>query len=99
MLIVTNEMTCGNIEYTSGDYKFTGDFKISPITGKVNSFNVYLSNSGDSNNHMSSGNASGYLSDGSLKISVSNVDQSISDIIVNMMNNLVTELESKYAVI
>lgn len=90
MITVTNEMTCGRLDYTSGEYHVSGDFKVLP-TGKMNSINVsILKGSNDA------GNVSAFSENGSLKYSYNRISKEDSEAIPALINAIVSELETKY---
>lgn len=90
MITVTNELTCGKVEFLNENYKLSGDFKVEPKTGKINTLN--LSIFGDTN----IGNVSASMENGTLKFSYNRIDQSNVERVVASVNSIVTELEAKY---
>lgn len=90
MITVTNEMTSASLDYTSGAYKVSGDFKVSP-SGQVNSVNLSITKSSNM-----VGNANAYLEGGSLKYSYNRINKEDAGAVTNIIDTIVSELETKY---
>lgn len=91
MITVTNEMTCGNFEYASGEMTLRGDFKVKPENGKVDYINISINRGG-----MDIGNAYANKEQFSLKFSYNNIRQEDAETVVATTTALVNELEMKY---
>lgn len=91
MITVINEMICGNVEYTNGDYRITGDYRISPKTKKLTSLNV-----GVNKGVQYAGNVNAYESGEELTYNYNNMKQEDVAGVSVEITAVVTELESKY---
>lgn len=90
MITVTNETTCGKVEFSNENYKLNGDFKVEPKTGKVNMLNLSILR--DTN----IGNVSVSMENGTLKFSYNRINQNDVEAVVASVNSIISELEAKY---
>ena len=91
MITVTNEMICGNVEYTNGDYRITGDYRVSPKTKKLTSLNVSV-NKGE----QYAGNVNAYENGEELAYNYNGMKQEDVAGVSVEITELVAELETKY---
>lgn len=92
MITITNESTCGNLEYIKGDIKLTGDYRVS-MAGKVTSFNIQIANNG-----ISVGNANSYIQDNELKFNINGVTTDNSALVTAAINAMIIELTDNYTI-
>lgn len=92
MITVTNEMICGNVEYTNGDYRITGDYRISPRTKKLTSLNVSVNKA-----EQYAGNVNAYENGDTLSYNYNSMKQEeVANVSVEI-TDLVAKLENKYS--
>lgn len=92
MITVTNEMICGNVEYTNGDYRITGDYRVSPKTKKLTSLNVSVNKA-----EQYAGNVNAYENGDTLSYNYNSMKQEEVSSVATEITALVSELESKYS--
>lgn len=92
MITVTNETIGGNVEYTNGEYRITGDYRINPTTKKLDTLNVSINKS-----EVYAGNVNAYQSGDELQYNYNNMKQeNVANVSVEI-TSLVTELETRYS--
>lgn len=91
MITVTNEMICGNVEYANGDYRITGDYRVSPRTKKLTSLNVSVNKA-----EQYAGNVNAYENGEELAYNYNGMKQEDVAGVSVEITAVVTELESKY---
>lgn len=92
MITVTNETIGGNVEYTNGEYRITGDYRINPTTKKLDTLNVSINKS-----EVYAGNVNAYQSGDELQYNYNNMKQeNVANVSVEI-TSLVTEIEERYS--
>lgn len=92
MITVTNETIGGNVEYTNGEYRITGDYRINPTTNKLDTLNVSINKS-----EVYAGNVNAYQSGDELQYNYNNMKQENVAAVSVEISSLVSELESRYS--
>jgi hypothetical protein len=92
MITVTNETIGGNVEYTNGEYRITGDYRINPTTKKLDTLNVSINKS-----EVYAGNVNAYQSGDELQYNYNNMKQENVAAVSVEISSLVSELESRYS--
>lgn len=92
MITITNETIGGNVSYTNGEYRMTGDYRIGPSTKKIETLNVSVTKS-----EVYSGNVNAYKNGDELQYNYNNMKQEEVSDIANEITSLVGEIEAKYS--
>lgn len=92
MITVTNETIGGNVEYTNGEYRITGDYRINPTTKKLDTLNVSINKS-----EVYAGNVNAYQSGDELQYNYNNMKQENVAAVSVEISSLVSELEFRYS--
>lgn len=92
MITITNETIGGNVEYTNGEYRITGDYRINPTTKKLDTLNVSVNKT-----DAYAGNVNAYKNGEYLSYNYNNMKQEDVTAVADEITSLVGELEAKYS--
>ena len=91
MVEITNETIGGNVSYTNGEYRITGDYRVNPKIKNVETMNVSVYK-----NEQYSGNVNVYTNGEERQVNYNNMNQDdVAEISVEI-TTLIGELEQKY---
>lgn len=92
MITITNETIGGNVEYTNGEYRITGDYRINPTTKNLDTLNVSVNKT-----DAYAGNVNAYKNGEELSYNYNNMKQKDVTAVADEITSLVGELEAKYS--